>query len=148
METWADLTADEVDRSCSVGRLIVAGPLNDTYSAVMRGIGVFVRVRTVRDCEYGQTFAGERQAYPLIGPGLRVPRLLGLLDAKTGPAAAVFELIPEAPVDWTRCDHLVELARMLSIVHAVPGIRLGTVGDESEKTPMCWPIWTNSSLGS
>lgn len=92
MDPWSSITTRDVQDACAAGELIVAGPLNNAYLAVLAGQRVFVRQRTVHDAEYGQTFAAERFVYGLLGPTIRVPPLLLLRGSAGRLVYAVFEL--------------------------------------------------------
>lgn len=127
MNRWADVTIDDVRAACAAGDLIAAGPLNNAYSTTLAGHRVFVRQRIVNDGEYGQTFAAERFVYDLLGPGVRVPRLL-FLRHDDRPVFAVFEFVSSSPIDWSEPGPLVRLANMLTDVHEARGAALGNVG--------------------
>ncbi|WP_371599956.1 phosphotransferase family protein [Streptomyces sp. NBC_00564] len=128
MTAWSDVTAAETERACGEGRLITAGPLNNTYAVTLRGRPVFVRHRVVRDVEYGQTFAAERFVYGLLGPSVNVPRLLFLCEDDGKSAYAGFEFLVEEPTNWRAPGALTFLAEALAAVHGVTAQELGNVG--------------------
>ncbi|MET7808445.1 aminoglycoside phosphotransferase family protein [Micromonospora chersina] len=126
MPAWDDLTRVELRNACERGELIAEGELNTTYRAMLRGRRVFVRIRTVQDAEFGQTFAAERHVYGLVDGVIRVPRLLAL-DPSAAPAYAVFEYVESVPTRWNAAATLVGLAELLARLHRVPGPGLGPV---------------------
>jgi len=125
---------DDVRRACAQGRLLVRGPLNDAYAATLRGHPVFIRHRTVRDAEYGQTFAAERYVYDQLDSRVRVPRLLAVVAENGEAAYAVFDFVPTQPTDWTSAETLAKLAGMLAAIHEIQGKGLGYVGHEGQAT--------------
>jgi aminoglycoside phosphotransferase (APT) family kinase protein len=127
---WSDLGVVEVRLACAQGHLIVRGPLNDAYRVTLRGQLVFVRHRTVRDAEYGQTFAAEQYVYELLDSRVRIPRLLALVADQGEPAYAVFDFVSTQLTDWTSMRALAELAHTLAAIHEVRGEKLGYVGQE------------------
>ncbi len=133
MSPWSDLSLDEVRQACAQGRLIVRGPLNDAYQAKLRGQTVFIRHRTVRDAEYGQTFAAEQYVYKLLDSRVRIPPLLAVVADQGQAAYAVFEFVPTQPTNWGSPEALANLAQALAAIHEVKGDGLGYVGRESQK---------------
>lgn len=132
MKPWLDRDLAEIQRACTAGRLIVAGPLNNAYSAELDGRPVFIRQRVVQNEEYGQTFAAERFVYRLLGQNIRVPPLLYIGKDNIRPVCAVFEFVPSIPTDWTDPDNLIRLAETLASIHEIRGDRLGDIGQESD----------------
>lgn len=147
MIAWSDVTVAEAERACAEGRLITAGPLNNTYGVTLRGRPVFIRHRVVHDLEYGQTFAAERFVYGLLGPSVNVPRLLFFCEGGEGSAYAGFEYLVEEPTDWSAPSSLTGLATVLAAVHEVTGQHLGNadggVGAGTDVVPFLRDLFEN-----
>ncbi len=140
-------------RSASVSaiRPLASGMLNHVYRAQLSDppCDIVVRERHFTDPEYGQYFAAERLAYPLLCRDRpRVPAFLGADESGTlsGNPLAVFGFI-----DGTRLDDLLEnrpssrLLRALAIaighVHEVAAPGYGTLSATThgpEETGAFW----------
>ncbi|UGT61415.1 aminoglycoside phosphotransferase family protein [Nocardia asteroides] len=119
-------------------RIIATGPLNDAYELRDDGRRLFIRVRTIDDLEFGQTFAGERIAYPILPPNVFRPNLfqIGRLPASSNPFA-IFEFLPSRDIDWKDRHNLNTLIDMLISIHTIRGEGFGAISDTSlqEKNP-------------
>lgn len=126
-------------RNASVSKIrpLASGMLNRVYRARLENPArdIVIRERHFFDSEYGQCFAGERFAYPLLLPDKPcVPAFLGADDliGTTDYPLAVFDF-----VEGTRLDDLLEhapsetllkaLAVAIAQVHNVPAPGFGTL---------------------
>lgn len=118
-----------------------SGMLNDTFFAFAREPDerVAIRIRVFENQEYGQEFAAERLAYPLLDlQAVDVPalRFFNTLPTFPNPKVAVFEF-----VDGVRLDHyfanrptahesssvISQLAIGMAAIHSVRGPGYGTL---------------------
>jgi aminoglycoside phosphotransferase (APT) family kinase protein len=115
--------------------LLAEGLLNTVIRVSFNdGPDLVIRIRRFQHPEYGQEFAAERLAYPLIeSTGVCVPRLL--YASNEGFPFAVFEHVEGPLLDavlqrasWTlRAKLLESLASSLARIHSVKGDGYGTL---------------------
>jgi hypothetical protein len=130
----AGWTHADLARFCAGARPITKGALNDTYAGELGDRPVFVRHRILDDPEFGQTFAAERYARPLVDGRVSIPELLAVVpDARGLERYAVFEYVDGAEPDWDAAPVLRSLAEQLALVHSVPGDGFGDLGRRAER---------------
>jgi aminoglycoside phosphotransferase (APT) family kinase protein len=136
---------------------LTAGLMNRVFRiTTTSGREYVLRVRTFQHAEYGQEFAAERFAYPLIESlGVEVPKLI-FADAdsnKYGYPYAIFEFVEGRTLDdmfsdssvtqQTKCKLFEQLGRVLGRLHSVRGPGYGTLRRVDHSRDQVLLFWGN-----